>query len=535
MPRIVLSRSAQRALAFALIGCAFAAGAARAETVTFTIDVTAQVKPISPYIYGVNEPLGGAAYPNLTARRMGGNRWTAYNWVNNASNAGSDYIFQNDDYLGGGNTPGGAVIPAVQNASAHKAALLLTVPIQGYVAADKKGDGDVRNTPNYLHVRFRPEKPVKGSAFTLTPPNTTIYQDEFVNWVKTKYPYSQTDPARPIWFSLDNEPDLWAETHEEVHPAPPTYAELVSKGSAYAAAIKAVSPKALVFGPVSYGWYGYVRLQGAPDANDRDFLTFYLRQMKAKSAAAGKRLIDVLDLHWYPEAHVGDYKTGIPTDGNNTSPAVVAARVQTPRSLWDPAYVEHSWITKDWLGGAIKLIPRMQAKIAAAWPGTKLAFTEYNYGAGRHISGAIAQADVLGIFGKYGVFAAMQFPLLTQPETFVHGAFMMYRDYDGNNSSFGDRSVKAATTSAVDTSVYASRDSTNAKRIVIVAINKTDHPLTAAIKLAHASALKSGRAFRLTEASPTPVAAGAIALKTASSFDYAMPAYSVSTIELTTK
>src|SRR6185312_14529804 len=108
------------ALAVALL----TAAAARAETVTFTVDVTAQVKPISRYIYGINEfPIGGTSWPNLTARRVGGNRWTAYNWENNASNAGSDYLYQNADYLGGGNTPGGAVIPAIANASSHRAAL----------------------------------------------------------------------------------------------------------------------------------------------------------------------------------------------------------------------------------------------------------------------------------------------------------------------------------------------------------------------------------------------------------------------------
>jgi hypothetical protein len=41
--------------------------------------------------------------------RIGGNRWTAYNWETNASNAGSDYLYQNDTYLGGGSAPGGAV------------------------------------------------------------------------------------------------------------------------------------------------------------------------------------------------------------------------------------------------------------------------------------------------------------------------------------------------------------------------------------------------------------------------------------------
>ncbi|HVV62344.1 MAG TPA: glycoside hydrolase family 44 protein [Pseudolabrys sp.] len=509
-----------------------AAGAtARAETVNIHIDATAAVKPISRYIYGVNGALGGQ-HANLTFRRVGGNRWTAYNWVNNASNAGSDFIFQNDDYLGGGNVPGGATIPAIKNASAAKGALLLTIPIQGYVAADKNGDGDVRNTPNYLQVRFRQEQAAKGAAFTFNPPNTTIYQDEFVNWVKSKFPYSQTDPMRPIWFCLDNEPDLWAETHLEVHPAAPTYAEMVTKSPAYAKAIKAVAPNTLVFGPVSYGWYGFTRLQGAPDANNRDFLLYYLQKMKAASAAAHKRLLDVLDLHWYPEAQSGNNANGIRITGSETTAAVVAARLQAPRSLWDPTYQENSWITRDDIQQPIQLIPRMLKKIASGYPGTKLAFTEYNYGAGQHISGGIAQADVLGAFGRYGVFAASQWPLLAK-EPFVTAAFKMYRDYDGNNGSFGNISVKATTSSVADTSVYASRDSAHANRIVVVALNKTDHAITANATLAHANALAGGTAYKLTAAAAAPKPAGALATS-ASGFSYVMPAYSVNTLVLTT-
>lgn len=503
-----------------------------AETVHFTIDATAKVKPISRYIYGVNEaPLGGTAWPNLTFRRVGGNRWTAYNWVNNASNAGSDYIFQNDDYLGGGNTPGGAVIPAIKNASDHNAALLLTVPINGYVAADKNGDGDVRNSgSDYLQTRFRQERARKGTPFTLTPSASTplVYQDEFVNWVKVKFPYAWTDPKRPIWFSLDNEPDLWAETHLEVHPDPASYAEMVTKTTDYAKAIKDVAPNALIFGPVNYGFYGFVRLQDAPDAKNRDFQSYYLQQMKLAGQTAGKRLLDVLDVHWYPEATGG----GIRVASQQTSPAVVAARLQAPRSLWDATYTETSWIAQDWLNGPLKLLPRLFAKISANYPGTKLAFTEYNYGAGRHISGGIAQADVLGIFGRDGVFAAAQFPLIDN-ETFVQGAIKMYRDFDGNNGSFGNISIQAATDAIANTSVYASLDSTAPKRMVLVAINKTGHSISAAITLKHALSMTSAKVYQLTATSAQPQAKVSLEIPNGRTFTFTMPAYSVSTLALT--
>ena len=71
-------------------------GAAQTADVTITIDPT-KTKPISPYIYGLNFYFGETdAPPHLTLDRDGGNRWTAYNWENNASNAGSDYLYESD-------------------------------------------------------------------------------------------------------------------------------------------------------------------------------------------------------------------------------------------------------------------------------------------------------------------------------------------------------------------------------------------------------------------------------------------------------
>jgi hypothetical protein len=70
-----------------------------AANVTITIN-PAVTHAISPYIYGINFYSGiTGAPPLLTFDRDGGNRWTAYNWINNASNAGSDYFYENDNYL----------------------------------------------------------------------------------------------------------------------------------------------------------------------------------------------------------------------------------------------------------------------------------------------------------------------------------------------------------------------------------------------------------------------------------------------------
>jgi hypothetical protein len=220
----------------------------------------------------------------------------------------------------------------------------------------------------------------------------------------------------------------------------------------------------------------------------------------------GRRLVDVLDLHWYPEAQGG----GIRITGDDTSPAVVAARLQAPRSLWDPTYNESSWIQSS-IGGPIQLIPMLKAKIAAHYPGTKLAFTEYNYGAGGDISGGIAQADVLGIFGQQGVFAANMWGLSTV--TYIGGAFQMYQDPAGNGTKVGDMSVSTSNSDIVDASAYGFANSANANEVDAVVLNKTASPMTTTIQITNPVSVNSVKIYQLTSASAVPQPAGTFAVQ----------------------
>jgi len=74
--------------------------------VVFTVDASAGRHSISPHIYGINvSHMRPAPLPALVAEvgfamaRAGGNRFSAYNWETNASNAGADWLFQNDAFL----------------------------------------------------------------------------------------------------------------------------------------------------------------------------------------------------------------------------------------------------------------------------------------------------------------------------------------------------------------------------------------------------------------------------------------------------
>jgi hypothetical protein len=213
------------------------ASSAIGQTVNFVVDPTQSAQSISPYIYGVNGELSQTQYQNLylTFERAGGNRWTAYNWTNNASNAGSDYYYENDDYLSSSTTPGAAVLPILQNAASLNAAALITIPINGYVAATPTTVQVNPSAPGYSPAtslnsngqhNFVPEFPT-ASDNTSNIPNA-VYQDQFISWVQSNFPNGFTaSSSQPIFISLDNEPDLWSSTHPEVHPAATTYAGLI--------------------------------------------------------------------------------------------------------------------------------------------------------------------------------------------------------------------------------------------------------------------------------------------------------------------
>ncbi|MFK7845385.1 MAG: hypothetical protein AB8G77_08795 [Rhodothermales bacterium] len=66
---------------------------------------------------------------------------------------------------------------------------------------------------------------------------------------------------------------------------------------------------------------------------------------------------------------------------NATTEKDVQARLQVPRTLWDPSCIEDSWIGQ-WKQDFLPLIPSIQASIDTYYPGTQLGITEYNYGAG---------------------------------------------------------------------------------------------------------------------------------------------------------
>ncbi|HEY3757704.1 MAG TPA: glycoside hydrolase family 44 protein [Opitutaceae bacterium] len=456
------------------------------NAVSIAINPAAGRIAISPYIYGSNQDLPGVN--TLGARRYGGNRLTGYNWETNASNAGTDYINESDNFLVSSLPQSEQSTPGIALTQFHDQTLstncpysVLTLQMAGYVSADESGPVTASQAaPSSRWDAVVNNKP--GGQYA-DPPNTSdsvVYMDELLNFLLGRYgPASGSRGVKG--YDLDNEPDLWSSTHPYLHPAQPTCAEIVGKTVALATTVKRMDPSAQVLGPVSYGSEGYFTFQNAPDwatiqsqnSQYRWFLDYYLDQLSKASATAEERLLDVFDLHRYSDDGVSDsgewpYSTSITDQTDFTITGENQERVQAPRVLWDPTFHEKSWVQL-YDSQFLPWIPNLQKSITTFYPGTKLSFTEYSYGGESDISGGIAQADVLGILGKYGVFLGCIWPLHSDV-SYLAPAFNLYLNYDGAGSQFGSTSVHETDSDTVNTSAYSSVD--GAGNLHVIVINK---------------------------------------------------------------
>ncbi len=537
-----------------------------AATITCTINAGSAGTTIPPGTYGSDTILAGVTNPLY---RQGGNRMTAYNWENNASNSGQDYCGvvggvtvcnHEDNYMFppgvtyANDQPATTLISFILGNNAVTAASLVTLQMAGYVSANPTcncfvtitGAADTSNT--YWDAVSFSGGPTTGAPATSGSP---VYMNSEMAYLLSTVGGADSGGAQ--FYDLDNEPALWNDTHPLVHPNQATCTEVAGKGVSLSTVITSIDPNAQILGPVCYGWSEYVNNQSAPDddptlnaytgnPNQVAYLDYYLATMNSASNAAGRRLLHYMDLHWYPAATTAlSDPNYITTD--DTSYGMSVARMQAPRSLWDPAYTEISWITADSIHGPVTLIPRLQSAVSQYYPGTGLSFSEYQYGSGEDISGGVAHADALGIFGQNGALACWWPDTLNSgTDTYVEAAFNLYLNYDGQGSKFGNLSIPASSSSVSLMSVYAARSTVSPYMIWVVAINRdypspgnavTDTGIFNISNLAGEQTIASIRAFRFDAnlSSPTSIAAPAF---TANTFtDSAIPGRSGTLYEIT--
>lgn len=462
-----------------------------------TVDVTTPQHTINPNIYGINfadEAL--AASLDLPVRRWGGNGTTRYNWQLDTASHTKDWFFENipKENANPAALPSGSQADLfVEQDRRTGTKTMMTMPMIGWTPKSREyacGFSVAQYGPQQEVDPWRTDcgNGIKADGTFITgndPADTSIPVDEsFVqSWMA--HLISRFDTAANggvAYYSLDNEPMLWHETHRDVHPEPLGYDELRDLTYRYAATIKRTDPTAETVGPALWGWtaYSFSALDQASGNNwwtnavdqrahnNVPLVPWYLQQMQAYEQSNGVRLLDYLDLHFYPQG------SGIAL-GAVGDKEIQALRLRSTRALWDNSYRDESWI-----GEPVRLIPRMREWVEANYPGTKLAITEYNWGGLEHINGAVAQADILGIFGR----EALDMALLWDPgdvnAPFAH-AFRIYRNYDGAGSKFGELSLPAQSSDQEALAIYAARRQHD-QALTVVVVNKSFATLRSTIE-----------------------------------------------------
>jgi len=539
-----------------------------------TVDASKQTHSISPYIYGMNAyalqtPVAQNA--NITVARWGGDNTSRYNYKTNTSNSASDWYFENGN--GTGIWPDGNFDDFVTAGADNGIKALGTVPLLGWVTNSNPsacsfpattypsqfgfdpynsncGDGEYTNqtnitgnNPAVTSMSEPPPAPPAASDATPAWADTTWAG----GWVASLVANSKTGSSGGVAFwDLDNEPAWWDAVHRDVHPAASTYDEVTEGGIGTALAIKTADPTAQVNGPVIDYWWNYFYSKKdiesgwntgpcyEPWQNPIDrrahggvpMIEYYLQQFKAAAATYGVRLLDYVELHTYFAATYNGSGVGLTTAGDTGEQE---ARLNSTRVFWDPTYTDPNYPQPNYTSDsnytascstplqAPQLIPMMQTWVSNDYPGTKTAITEYNWGGQESINGAVAQADLLGIFGAYGLdLATLWGP--PDPSSQAPGmmAFEMYRNYDGKKSTFGDVALAATSGDQAELAIYGGLRMADGAMTVMV-INKTYGALTATVSLENytASAGATAQVYQYSNANlnailtPSPLAIAA--------------------------
>jgi uncharacterized protein (TIGR03437 family) len=494
------------------------------------VDAAANRHPISPDIYGINFNWDDGDTPTAadiraTSRRWGGNSESTYHWKLDVYNHEFDWFYEvlPDTSLDASKLPDNSSFNQMfEQVRRTRGKMVGTIPVLGWLpkARQEMCSYDVakygKQCKQDPYAQYHPYTCGDGIVYEAacgdpsvndgkTPPNPSYvqgdphdayaqsdesFQADWVRYLVSRYGPSNQGGVN-IW-SLDNEPIWWDVQHHDIHPQPYTYDELLAVDLKYAQAIKTADPSALVSGPVADNWAslwmskadivsGWTTPNWWSKPVDRNahggipLMAWYLQQMRNYEQQSGTRLLDYMDLHAYLAPNAA------------SSAGAINPLVDSTREFWDPSYVVTGdyWIVDTENNGAPvapRLVPRLREIVAQNYPGTKIAITEYNWGALDTLNGALAQAEILGIFGRESLDLATLWgpPKSSDPAAF---AFKIYRNYDSIGGAFGDTSVSASSDDPARLSIFAAQRSDQA--LTLVVINKTAAEINDSVAIAN--------------------------------------------------
>ncbi len=294
-----------------------------AQNITVQVNANEGRLPVSPYIFGRNNNLSDnperpTSPENIDlykeaglrfARENGGNNATKYNWrrklgshpdwYNNVYDHNWDFSSQDIQ----GKMPALQVMWAFQligKAAGNKSNNFSDYSYNGSnwwsgVGQNLAGGGQVN--------------PAGGSQ-ALVNGNPDLY---LVNWTADsttgvlKHWFGQgglgLDKNQLTYWSMDNEPEIWNGTHDDVMPSLLSASAFMDAYFAVAKKARERFPEIKLTGPVpanEWQWYKWGNESLTIDGKYYCWLEYFIKRVADEQKSSGMRLLDVLDIHWYP-------------------------------------------------------------------------------------------------------------------------------------------------------------------------------------------------------------------------------------------
>ena len=515
---------------------------APATQVQVSVDALVDRHAISPYVYGGAYPkdLAHVTDSGVTVVRWGGNATSTYNWQTYTYNADNDWYFTDYGLSEVGDSDSGQFIKDVISAGSNPLITMVMLPwVSAAGSANSNGQLYSYSVAKYgAQCKTRPDNSDAGDGLeTNCTTNITgnnprdayvplldtssspcpssigscggsLYRDAWATALATAF---NTSSAALHFYDMDNEVDIWGGTHHDVHPSPTGYEELRDTFRTEAGNLKSWDPAAIRLGPVSCCWWFYWNGANSSDKGAHgniDQLPWFLNEVYWRDEIDGARTLDVFDVHAYPDG---------PNNSGWTPAQNQALSLRVYRDYWDPTYVSESGtVNQSYTTSTQPLrtipfrIPRLRAMLNMIYPNTPLSITEWSAGfAGESdFSTALADADGYGIIGRERVYLASRWgaPNSANPN---YQALKLYRNYDGNHSTFGTMSISATHNADPNLfSVYASL-APSGTALKLMVVNKDPANAAQVTFALNHFAPGAFTAYTLSQASPSSIVVSA--------------------------
>lgn len=295
-----------------------------AQNVQINVDLLSGRKPVSPYIYGRNNSLSDAPSSPLSAanwqlykdaglnffRENGGNNLTKFNWRLKISSHPDWYnnVYAHDwDYA--------------------EATLLQHIPaaqgMWGFQLIGRAASNTANNFNDWSYNGAQwwsgTEQNLAGGGVINTSGGSQALQNGDTSLYLEPWNADSTtgilthwfgnggiglDSTRARYWNMDNEVEIWSGTHDDLMPTQLGAEAFMQRYFAVAKKARALCPGIKLTGPVSpneWQWYAWgVGPVTGQDGKQYPWLKYFIKRIAEEQQATGIRLLDVIDLHFYP-------------------------------------------------------------------------------------------------------------------------------------------------------------------------------------------------------------------------------------------